>query len=84
MRGYFFSVTGPRVRGMVFESRKMSITYRGSAYEQFLEMCFFTTVARTLHGNSRWLRQSAASTPGRTATDTGSYLFDHRKYRCTG
>jgi len=62
----------------------MSITYRGSAYEQFWEMCFFTTVARTLHGNSRWLRQSAASTPGRTATDTGSYLFDHRKYRCTG
>ncbi|MCP1445910.1 hypothetical protein J3D54_005042 [Pseudomonas sp. GGS8] len=81
---YFFSVTGPRMRGVVFVSWKMSITYCGSAYEQFWEMCFFATVARTLHGDSGWLCQSAASTPGCAATDTGSYLFDHRKYRCAG
>lgn len=84
MRGYFFSVTGPRVRGVVFESRKMSITYRGSAYEQFWKMCFFATVARILRGDSGWLRQSATSTTRCAATATGSYLSDLRKHRSAG
>jgi hypothetical protein len=79
---YFFSVTGPRVCGVVFVSRKMSITYRGSAYEQFWDTYFFATVARTLRGDSGWLRQSAASATRCAATATGSYLSDFRKHRC--
>ena len=80
---YFFSVTGPRVCG-VFVSRKMSITYRGSAYEQFWDTYFFATVARTLRGDSGWLRQSAASATRCAATATGSYLSNFRKHRCAG
>jgi len=67
-------VTGPRVRGVVVGSRKVSITDREFAYEQFWEMCFFAFVARLLRSDSRRLRQSTTSTASRTAADSTTYL----------
>ena len=67
-------MTGPRVRGVVVGSRKVSITDRESAYEQFWETYFFASVARLLRGDSRRLRQSTTSTASRSAADSTTHL----------
>jgi hypothetical protein len=63
MRGTYFSVTGPRLRGVFLGRGNTSITHRRSAYEQSWETRFHATVARILRVDTQWLCQSTASAP---------------------
>jgi len=73
-------VTGPRLRGVVVVSRKASITYRGSAYEQSWKTCFFAAVARLLRCDPHWLLQSTPSaTPSTTRRKN---LRNRRRHQC--
>ena len=52
----------------------MSITYRGSAYEQSWETYFYAIVARLLRIDTQRLRQSSTATTRRPTSDTSAHL----------
>lgn len=77
-------MTVPRFRGVAVVLRKVSITYRGSAYEQSWETCFFATVASPFCCGAGRLRQSATTAATCATTTVGAYLRNDRKHRCAG
>jgi len=78
MRGFVFLWPVRECAGLFSGRGNVSITYRGSAYEQSWETCFIASVAGFLPGDAQCLRQSTAAATATCCTSTtGPYLPDH-------